>query len=46
MAHPVWGWLATASTTPICLQGAGVTNTIRNNIANLSYYTNKPDLYM
>ncbi|KAL4428574.1 hypothetical protein ABPG77_008886 [Micractinium sp. CCAP 211/92] len=28
------------------LLGAGVTNTIRNNIANLSYYTNKPDLYM
>lgn len=27
-------------------QGAGVTNTIRSNIANLSYYTNKPDLYM
>ncbi|KAL4434398.1 hypothetical protein ABPG75_000839 [Micractinium tetrahymenae] len=28
------------------LLGAGVTNTIRSNIANLSYYTNKPDLYM
>lgn len=27
-------------------QGAGVTNTIRSNIADLSYYTQKPDLYM
>lgn len=28
------------------LLGAGVTNTIRSNIADLSYYTQKPDLYM
>ena len=28
------------------LQGAGVTNTIRSNIANLDYYKQKPDLYM
>lgn len=27
-------------------QGAGVTNTIRSNIADLADYKNKPDLYM
>lgn len=31
---------------PLYMQGAGVTNTIRSNIADLSYYTQKPDLYM
>ena len=28
------------------LQGAGVTDTIRGGIADLTYYKSKPDLYM
>lgn len=38
------GWLTVLPARP--LQGAGVTNTIRSNIANLNYYKDKPDLYM
>lgn len=32
------------SCLPALVQGAGVTNTIRSNIADLKYYTQKPDL--
>jgi hypothetical protein len=31
---------------PACLQGSGVTSTIRSSIANINDYKNKPDLYM